>query len=74
MDLKRTCQQLGRVGGQLALTPPTLPPSAISAAARIAGPSLGSTDDAREIYNLFTEGYETADLKEAKALFDKLNL
>ena len=25
-----------------------------------------------EIYNWFTEGFDTADLKEAKALFDEL--
>jgi hypothetical protein len=25
-----------------------------------------------EIYNLFTEGFDTADLKEAKALLDEL--
>ena len=26
-----------------------------------------------EIYNWFTEGFDTADLKEAKALLDELN-
>jgi hypothetical protein len=26
-----------------------------------------------EIYNWFTEGFDTADLKEAKALLDQLN-
>jgi predicted ATPase len=34
-------------------------------------------DEARamvaEIYNWFTEGFDTADLKEAKALLDELN-
>jgi tetratricopeptide (TPR) repeat protein len=29
--------------------------------------------DARDIYNWFTEGFDTADLKEAKALLDKLS-
>ena len=37
----------------------------------------GCPDEARamlaEIYNWFTEGFETADLKEAKALLDELN-
>jgi predicted ATPase len=37
----------------------------------------GRRDEARtklaEIYNWFTEGFETADLKEAKALLDKLS-
>ena len=36
----------------------------------------GRRDDARvmltEIYNWFTEGFDTADLKEAKALLDEL--
>jgi hypothetical protein len=27
----------------------------------------------REIYNWFTEGFDTADLKDAKALLDELN-
>jgi hypothetical protein len=27
----------------------------------------------REIYNWFTEGFETADLKDAKMLLDELN-
>jgi len=26
-----------------------------------------------DIYNWFTEGFDTADLKDAKALFDELN-
>jgi class 3 adenylate cyclase/predicted ATPase len=38
----------------------------------------GRRDEARtvliEIYNWFTEGFDTADLKEAKALLDELNL
>jgi predicted ATPase len=38
--------------------------------------SQGKTDEARtmlaEIYNWFTEGFDTADLKEAKALLDEL--
>jgi predicted ATPase len=37
----------------------------------------GKRDEARamlsEIYNWFTEGFDTADLKEAKALLDNLN-
>ena len=37
----------------------------------------GRRDEARvmlaEIYNWFTEGFDTADLKDAKALFDELN-
>jgi predicted ATPase len=37
----------------------------------------GNRDEARamlaEIYNWFTEGFDTADLKEAKALLDELN-
>jgi hypothetical protein len=37
----------------------------------------GSRDEARamlaEIYGWFTEGFDTADLKEAKALLDELN-
>jgi len=37
----------------------------------------GRADEARttiaEIYNWFTEGFETADLKEAKSLLDELN-
>jgi predicted ATPase len=39
--------------------------------------SLGSRDEARavlvEIYNWFTEGFYTADLKDAKTLLDELN-
>src|SRR5262249_46645893 len=39
--------------------------------------SLGQCNEARaklaEIYNWFTEGFETADLKEAKALLEELN-
>src|SRR5208283_1479179 len=39
--------------------------------------SQGSRDEARarlaEIYNWFTEGFDTADLKEAKALLDELS-
>jgi predicted ATPase len=38
--------------------------------------SQGRADEARtmlaEIYNWFTEGFDTADLKEAKALLDEL--
>ena len=38
--------------------------------------SLGHREEARtmlaEIYNWFTEGFDTADLKEAKALLDEL--
>jgi hypothetical protein len=30
--------------------------------------------DAREIHNWFTEGFDTADLKEAKALLDELTV
>ena len=37
----------------------------------------GHRDEARtmlaEIYNWFTEGFDTADLKDAKALLDELN-
>ena len=37
----------------------------------------GRRDEARamlsDIYNWFTEGFDTADLKEAKALLDELN-
>jgi hypothetical protein len=37
----------------------------------------GHREEARtmlsEIYNWFTEGFDTADLKEAKALLDELN-
>jgi predicted ATPase len=37
----------------------------------------GKRDEARsmlaEIYNWFTEGFDAADLKEAKSLLDKLN-
>ena len=37
----------------------------------------GRRDEARamlaEIYGWFTEGFDTADLREAKALLDKLN-
>ncbi|MGB6554895.1 MAG: hypothetical protein WBE78_15505, partial [Candidatus Binataceae bacterium] len=37
----------------------------------------GKRDDARamlaEIYNWFTEGFDTADLKDAKALLDELS-
>jgi predicted ATPase len=37
----------------------------------------GRLDEARamlaEIYGWFTEGFDTADLKDAKALLDKLN-
>jgi predicted ATPase len=37
----------------------------------------GSRDEARamlaEIYNWFTEGFDTADLKDAKALLDELS-
>jgi predicted ATPase len=39
--------------------------------------SQGKRDDARailaDIYNWFAEGFDTADLKEAKALLDELN-
>ena len=39
--------------------------------------STGIRDAARaklsEIYNWFTEGFDTADLKDAKALLDELN-
>jgi predicted ATPase len=39
--------------------------------------SQGSRDEARamlaEIYNWFTEGFDTADLKDAKALLEELN-
>jgi predicted ATPase len=39
--------------------------------------SQGRRDDGRsmlsEIYNWFTEGFDTADLKDAKALLDELN-
>ena len=39
--------------------------------------NLNRSDEARtmlaEIYNSFTEGFDTADLKEAKALLDELN-
>ena len=39
--------------------------------------SQGKRDEARtmlaEIYGWFTEGFETADLKDAKALLDELN-
>lgn len=31
-------------------------------------------DMLREIYNWFTEGFDTADLKEAKALLDELSV
>ena len=38
----------------------------------------GNRDDARkmlgEIYNQFTEGFDTADLKDAKALLDELGV
>jgi len=38
--------------------------------------NTGRRDDARtmlaEVYNLFTEGFDTADLKDAKALLDEL--
>ena len=37
----------------------------------------GKRDEARvmlgEVYNWFTEGFDTADLKEAKALLDELS-
>jgi predicted ATPase len=37
----------------------------------------GRRDEARtilaDVYNWFTEGFDTADLKDAKALLDKLN-
>jgi predicted ATPase len=40
-------------------------------------PTKGRRDEARamlaEIYNWFTDGFDTADLKEAKALLDELN-
>jgi predicted ATPase len=40
--------------------------------------SQGRRDEARlmlaEIYSWFTEGFDTADLKDAKALFDKLSM
>ncbi len=39
--------------------------------------SQGRRDEARamlaEIYNWFTEGFDTADLKDAKALLDELS-
>ena len=39
--------------------------------------SLGKSTEAREllapVYGWFTEGFDTADLKEAKALLDELN-
>ena len=39
--------------------------------------SQGRRDEARtmlaDIYNWFTEGFDTADLKDAKALLDELN-
>ena len=39
--------------------------------------SQGRRDEARamlaEIYSWFTEGFDTADLKDAKALLDELN-
>ena len=44
---------------------------------RPAAREQGSRDEARtmlaEIYGWFTEGFDTADLKDAKALLDELN-
>jgi class 3 adenylate cyclase len=44
---------------------------------KVGGKALGRRDEARvilaEIYNWFTEGFDTADLKDAKALLDELN-
>jgi hypothetical protein len=42
------------------------------AAAREAGPPRRDAREAREIYNWFTEGFDTADLKDARALLDEL--
>jgi len=43
----------------------------------VMGNDGGVVDEARamltEIYNWFTEGFDTADLKDAKALLDELN-
>jgi len=39
----------------------------------ISEPLLWFTSHTRWIYNWFTEGFDTADLKEAKALLDKLS-
>jgi hypothetical protein len=40
-------------------------------------PGMGRRDEARamlaDIYNWFTEGFDIADLKEAKALLDELS-
>jgi hypothetical protein len=40
---------------------------------RAAGMSPGSVRYAQKIYSWFTEGYDTADLKEARALLDELS-
>jgi hypothetical protein len=42
------------------------------AVARPSGPSRGGATMLAEIYNWFTEGFDTADLKDAKALLDEL--
>jgi hypothetical protein len=38
----------------------------------IKSPSLSSTTSPKWVYGWFTEGFDTADLKEAKALLDEL--
>jgi hypothetical protein len=53
------------------------PPSECAAIALTGTPASGRRDEAHrmlaEIYGWFTEGLDTADLKDAKALLDELN-
>jgi hypothetical protein len=54
-----------------------LPASSCPGSRRSELAKQGRRDEARamltEIYNWFTEGFDTADLKDAKALLDQLN-
>ena len=61
------CQRMGAKGHQLAPT---------TSLARLLA-KQGKRDEARailaEIYNWFTEGFDTADLKDARTLLEELN-
>jgi hypothetical protein len=39
----------------------------------VAGHTGGSAEAAREVYGRFTEAFDTADLREAKALLEELS-
>ena len=58
------------------LSAKSLKPHATTSLARLLA-KQGKPDEARtmlaEIYNWFTEGFDTADLKDAKALLDELS-